>query len=103
MITKSHVLPPQFAVLLDEMNVIGAWLPATKELVAGDTAIAAVDVPGSLQRQDVLERRYSRRVAGQDVEYRFGAKTWHAGASDMLETDWQRTTSFAETSGLSEK
>jgi hypothetical protein len=102
-ITKSQVLSPQFAVLLDEMNVIGAWLSAAKELVARDTAIAPVDVPGSLEGYDVIECEFSRRVAGQDVEHRFGAKTRHCGASDMLETDWKGATRCGEALGLSEK
>jgi len=85
------------------MNVIGAWLSAAKELVARDTAIAPVDVPCLLKRHDVLEREFSRRVAGQDVEHRLGAKTRHSRASDMLETDWQGATRCGEASGLSEK
>jgi hypothetical protein len=85
------------------MNVIGAWLSAAKELVARDTAIAPVDVLCSLQGDDVLQSRYSCRMASQDVENRFGAKTRHSGASNMLETYWKGPTRFGETLGLSEK
>jgi len=96
-------LSPQFAALLDEMNVIGARLPAAKELVARDTSIASVLVPCSRERRDVLESRHSGRVACQDVENGLGAKTWHSGASDMLDTYREGPARVSEPFRLSEK
>jgi len=102
-VTKCQVLSPQFAALLDEMNVIGARLSPAKELVTRDTSIASVLVPCSRERRDVLESWHSGGVASQDVENGFGAKTWHSGASDVLDTYWEGPARVNEPLRLREK
>src|SRR5690349_14789089 len=84
------------------MNVIGAWVAGAKELVARDSAMGPVDGPCSLEVCDVIERRYFCRVVGEGVEHRVGAKTGHAGAPHVLETDWKGAR-CGEPLGLSEK
>ena len=68
----------------------GARLAPAKVLPAWQAALAAVVVPGALERRDVVPNRCRARPAGGDVEHWLGAHAGDRGPADMFQPQRQR-------------